>query len=289
MSESTILFRDALQAVYGPLDWLPMGGGDIHRFHVPGDRSGSTNGWYVLFLDGVASGSFGSWKVGSTSTWCSREPADAREAEQIRERIEVARRQRAAEQERRHQAAAGQANRWWRGSRPADPAHPYLVRKGVPPYTLRQREDDLLVPLYLDGCLVNLQRISAEGDKRFLYGGRINGVYSPLGAVSTDTRLVICEGWATAATLHQSGYSVAAAMNAGNLRPAAVRLRARYPGNPLLIAGDDDRTTDGNPGRAAANVAAAAVSAEVAFPEWPEDAPADLTDFNDLANWRARP
>jgi putative DNA primase/helicase len=29
-----------------------------------------------------------------------------------------------------------------------------------------------------------------------------------------------------------------------------------------------------------------AVGAEVAFPEWPKGAPDDLTDFNDLANWK---
>ena len=75
-------FRDALQMVYGPLDWLPEPDGGIHRFHVPGDKADTLNGWYVLYLDGIASGAFGSWKAGSAHTWCSREPLDAREAEQ---------------------------------------------------------------------------------------------------------------------------------------------------------------------------------------------------------------
>jgi len=86
MTDATILFRDALQAVYGPLDWLPEPDGAIHRFRVPEDKPGSLNGWYVLYLDGIASGAFGSWKAGGASTWCSREPVDAREAAQIRER-----------------------------------------------------------------------------------------------------------------------------------------------------------------------------------------------------------
>ena len=87
-------FRDALQMVYGPLDWLPEPDGGIHRFNVPGDKAGTLNGWYVLYLDGIASGAFGSWKAGSAHTWCSREPLDAREAEQVRQRIEQAKRQR---------------------------------------------------------------------------------------------------------------------------------------------------------------------------------------------------
>ena len=38
MTDATILFRDALQAVYGPLDWLPEPDGAIHRFRVPEDK-----------------------------------------------------------------------------------------------------------------------------------------------------------------------------------------------------------------------------------------------------------
>ena len=61
-----ILFRDAMQSVLGPLDWLPIPDGDIQRFHVPDDNPGTRNGWYVLFLDGIACGVFGSWKVGGS-------------------------------------------------------------------------------------------------------------------------------------------------------------------------------------------------------------------------------
>jgi putative DNA primase/helicase len=287
MTEATILFRDALQSVYGPLDWIPEPDGAIHRFRVPEDKPGSLNGWYVLYLDGIASGAFGSWKAGGASTWCSREPVDAREAAQIRERVELARRQREAEQRQRHERTAAKANHLWRNARRASPDHPYLVAKGVRSYGLRQRGAELLVPLYLDGRLVNLQRIAPDGGKRFLFGGRIKGTYSPLGIIQPGAVLCICEGWATGASLHQhGGYAVAAAMNAGNLMPAAMGLRSRYPAQPIVVAGDDDRLTEGNPGRAAANAAAAAVGGEVAFPDWPDNAPESLTDFNDLANWK---
>ncbi|MQT30657.1 toprim domain-containing protein [Pseudomonas helleri] len=288
MTDATILFRDALQSVYGPLDWLPEPDGDIHRFRVPDDKPGSLNGWYVLYLDGIASGAFGSWKSGGTSTWCSREPVDAREAAQIRERVEQARRQREAEQHQRQQTAAEKANRWWSHARRADPGHAYLVAKGVRSYGLRQRGADLLIPLYLDGRLVNLQRIAPDGGKRFLPGGRVKGTYSPLGIIEPGSVLCICEGWATAASLHQhGGYTVASAMNAGNLKPVALALRARYPDTEIIIAGDDDRQTAGNPGRTAAHAAAVAAGCLVTFPEWPANAPEHLTDFNDLANWSA--
>lgn len=287
MTDATILFRDALQSVYGPLDWLPVPDGAIHRFRVPEDKVGSLNGWYVLYLDGIASGAFGSWKSGGASTWCSREPVDAREAEQVRQRIDQARHQREAERLQRQQEAAEWANRWWRHARRADPDHAYLVAKGIRGHGLRQRGDELLVPLYSAGLLVNLQRIAPDGGKRFLAGGKVKASYSPLGNIIAGKPLAICEGWATGATLHQDGgYTVATAMNAGNLLPVALALRAKYPQQEIIIAGDDDRLTLGNPGRAAANAAGAATGALVAFPEWPAGAPAALTDFNDLANWR---
>ena len=285
MTDATILFRDALQTIYGQLDWLPVPDGDIHRFRVPDDKPGTLNGWYVLYLDGIASGAFGSWKAGGTHTWSSREPHNNCEAEQVRQRIEQARRQRETEQHKRQLKAANLAQRWWRDARRAGPGHAYLIAKGVRPHGLRQRGDELLVPLYAGGVLANLQRIAPDGGKRFLFGGRIKGTYSPLGRITPGKPLCICEGWATGATLHESGYTVACAMNAGNLKPVALALRAEYHTTEIIIAGDDDRLTEGNPGRTAANAAAAVVGGLVTFPEWPADAPLDLSDFNDLAAW----
>lgn len=285
MTDATIFFRDALQSVYGPLDWLPVPDGTIHRFHVPGDKTGTLNGWYTLFADGIASGAFGSWKAGGTNTWSIREPRSNREFEQVRQRIEQARNQREAEQHQRQLKAANLAQRWWRDARRADPDHPYPIAKGVRPHSLRQRGDDLLVPLYSGGVLVNLQRIAPDGGKRFLFGGRIKGSYSPLGRIKPGKPLCICEGWATGATLHESGYTVACAMNAGNLKPVALALRTEYHQIEIIIAGDDDRRTKGNPGRMAANAAAVASGGLVTFPEWPANAPDTLSDFNDLAAW----
>ena len=286
--DGVIAFRDAMQNTFGLLDWLPIADGSIHRFHVPGDKTGTRNGWYLLFADGIASGCYGSWKASTSHTWSSREPANTAEAEQVRQRVEQARRQRQAEQHQRQQSAAEYANRLWRDARRADPEHPYLTRKGLRTHGLRQRGDALLVPLSRDGVLVNLQRIYLDGSKRFLSGGMVKGCCSTLGAITAGQPLYICEGWATGASIHEeTGAAVACAMNAGNLRPAALALREKHPHASIIIAGDDDRQTEGNPGRTAANAAAVAVGGLVVFPLWPQDAPADLTDFNDLANWRA--
>ncbi len=279
---------EAMQAALGQLDLVPVADGAIHRFHVPGDRAGTNNGWYVLFADGIACCCFGSWKAGEVHHWSSREPIDHLEAQLVRQRIEQARRQREAEQHQRQQAAAEYANRLWRDARHADPGHPYLIAKGCRPHGLRQHGDLLLVPLYHAGQLVNLQRIGSDGGKRFMSGGRVKGCYSPIGIIAAGQPLYICEGWATGATIHaETGSAVACAMNAGNLLPTGQRLQRQHLDAVLIVAGDDDRLTEGNPGKTAAIKAAAALGCGLVLPPWPADAPLALTDFNDLANWRA--
>lgn len=188
-------------------------------------------------------------------------------------------------QEEKNLAAARQASQLWKMAKPADPLHTYLLAKGVQPYLLRQLgQGRLLVPLCDDGRLVNLQIITPDGGKRFLTGGRVQGCYTPLGKFSDGCRLYVCEGWATGATLHNNtGSPVVCAMNAGNLKSVAVAMRERYGSTlDLVIAGDDDRKTIGNPGKLAANQAARATDARVVFPEWPAEAQSDLSDFNDL-------
>lgn len=292
MSDPVILFREAMAATFGPLDFLPIPDGQIHRFRVPGDRAGSRNGAYALYLDGIASGWFGSWKDGVWQPWSSRKPADHLEADMIAKRIEQARRQREAEQRQRQQVAAAEAVGLWTVAGPAAPDHPYLVRKGCQPHALRQLGDMLLVPVYLGRQLVNLQRIHLDGTKkRFLPGGQVTGCYSPLGRLEKGQRIFVCEGWATGATIHEyNGAAVACAMYAGNLFAVGDRLRLAYPDNPLVIAGDDDRKTEaegkGNRGRTAAIKAADALGCALVFPKWSGDEPLELSDFNDLRQWR---
>lgn len=288
MADPVILFRSELEAAFGPLDLMPKPDGCIHRFHVPGDRAGSHNGWYVMHLDGIACAAFGSWKAGGSRTWSSRKPADPFEVDLIARRIAQARHQREAEQHQRQQAAAVEAIGLWTVAAPADPDHPYLIRKGCQPHALRQLGDVLLIPLYLGRQLVNLQRIHPDGSKRFMSGGRVKGCYSPIGRLERGQPIYICEGWATGATIHEAkGTAVACAMNAGNLFAVGDRLRRVYPDSPLIVAGDDDRQTEGNPGRTSAERAAADLGAVgVVFPPWSGEEPLALSDFNDLRQWR---
>ncbi len=283
-------FLDVMQAAFGPLAFLPIADGRIHRFHAPGDRPGSKNGAYQLFPDGIVSGWYGTWKdAGNWHNWSSRQPATPLEVEQVRQRSEQAKQQREAELKNNQQEAAEKALQLWRDAFPADANHPYLVAKGCQPHDLRQLGQMLLVPLYHEGQLVNLQRIFSNSDKRNLAGGMVTSCYSPLGIIKPGQPLYICEGWATGASIHEeTGAAVACAMSAGNLLPVGWYLRQRYPDAVLIIAGDDDRTKEGNPGRTAATKAAAALGCRLVLPQWSDDAPLELSDFNDLRKWRGK-
>ena len=168
-----------------------------------------------------------------------------KEIQLVEQRIEYAKQQREEAQARQHIKAADKAGRIWCGAQPAQADHPYLLRKGIKPHRLRQSGDTLLVPLYADGLLMNLQRIYPNGAQRFPAGGKVKGCYSPIGRLELGEPLYIAEGWATGASIHEeTGCAVACAMSAGNLLNVGRQLQRYYPESILIIAGDDDRKSE---------------------------------------------
>lgn len=204
------------------------------------------------------------------------------EREAYKRRMDAMRQQHDAEQRERQAAAASIAAVRWAAAKPVQ-AHPYLERKAVMAHGLRLEGDMLLIPLRDSaGTLMSLQTIAADGTKRFVPGGRTRGCYHAIGRPAG--RLVVAEGYATGATIHEdTGQAVAVAFNAGNLLPVAQALRGKYPGMELVIAADDDWQTDGNPGLTAARKAAQEVGALLAVPDFTglDRGPKD-SDFNDL-------
>lgn len=207
-----------------------------------------------------------------------RERAERSKAEQAR--IEAA-----------HARAAAEAAALWEQASDQGES-PYLSRKGVAPYGVRFAPGGwLLVPVRdAAGTLCNLQRIAPEPpagdgpDKLFLKGGRKAGCWHWCGTPEDAPVLIVAEGYATAASVHQAtGRPVAVAFDAGNLAPVARVLRKKYPDALIVVAGDDDRDTEArtgtNPGRVKATAAARAVRGLAVFPE---PLPEGGSDFNDL-------
>ena len=81
--------------------------------------------------------------------------------------------------------------------------------------------------------------------------------------------MLLCEGFATGATLHQAtGHATAACFSAGNLLSVAKVLRGKFPELRLVLCADNDAHTPGNPGLTKAREAARAVGGLLAFPRF---------------------
>lgn len=256
--------------------------GKLHRFHVTGDKPGSKNGWYVFYSREVPAGAYGSWKSGVKGTWCikNRNSMTTSEKQLFKQRMFQARKEREAEEQKRRNAARDKAQMLWEAAPYAPDTHPYLVMKGVKSHDLKAYNGALLLAMQdANDTIRSLQFIYADGTKRFLPGGRKTGCFFLIGDLTS--KLLICEGYATGASLHEAtGYGVAVAFDAGNLKPVARGLKAKYPQLELVICADNDLSTNGNPGVTKAREAALDVGGAIAIP--PIDG-----DFNDLMQMEA--
>jgi putative DNA primase/helicase len=260
----------------GPAEPIASGlaSGKLIRFNVKGDRPGRRNGWAVLHLDGRPAGAFGSYKAGVSERWRAGaterlSPVERRERRLAWEKVRADRNAAIA---REWDSTAARATALHAAAGEPDPAHPYLVKKRITGEGMRQAGDALLVPMRDElGRVWNVQRIFANGDKRFLKGGRITGLYWLCG--EPDAALCIGEGVGTMARVRgATGHAVVAAFAEKNLEPVSRLVAAQYPGLDLIVCADDDAHLVDHPnikrnvGLDAAHAAAAAVGARVAVP-----------------------
>lgn len=266
----------------------PKASGRFERFDTPDKPKGNANGWYRIHTPQAAS--FGIWHLDVAETVTLAGPSDPEAAAQARLDAMRERERRDRERQQYQAQAAEKARGWWVQAAPADPGHPYLAGKQLPPLNLRQRGDMLLMPLFFEGALVNLERIFPDGSKRPLQGGRVKGVASLIGDLAGAERVLVAEGWSTAAALQEAmGCPVVVARNADNLAPVARRLRQRLPEVAITICGDDDWHLPAqglaNKGRVAARHAALAIDATLLMPSFCEGCET-CTDFADVRQCR---
>jgi putative DNA primase/helicase len=287
-------FRQAIIENIGYAPSVIKLSGKMERFASNGKQR-DLSGWYVLHLHGdFAVGAFGCWRSGIKQTWHSangsQRLSDAEWA-QLRKLIAAERAKTATEQAEKAAQAQREAVARWTTSHAADPMHPYLMRKRVGAHGIRQAGNLLLIPLCdLDGTLHSLQTIAPNGEKRFLAGTPKRGLFCLVGATLTHPQGVyLCEGFATGASLHEAyGLPVLVAFDAGNLLPVASRYHAAYPHTPLTVCADNDRKTPHNVGLTKARELVATLpKVGLIVPEFPDNAPLNLSDFNDLTVFTA--
>ena len=280
-------FRDAMRDAGIPTDKEITADGKLHRVHVEGDKTGTRNCWYVLHDGNHPAGAFGCNKRGISGKWRANQKRE-RLTEHDRTQIEAACKARAMEQERGYSDAAAIGERILQRATGDASQQAYIARKGVRPHGVKVNEHrSLVIPIYssVDGQLQSVQFIDSNGNKKMLTGGRVTGGCFPFSDVpyfwvNAESRLGVCEGWATGATLAESLPTTAifAAFSAGNLGNVATALRARFTTAQITVFGDNDVS---GTGQKYAIDAAVDVNGFVAIPPIPG------CDWNDVSARRA--
>ena len=264
--------------------------GEIQRFHVRGEKRGSSNGWYIFnSTHNVCRGVFGNWRTGEYFKWSSTSAdrisvQDLYLSNQAIKKQAVARAKRALADQR---AAADRAKKKFEEAKPVLNSHPYLVRKNIPPVDARQIGENLVVPIYgMPEQIVNLQYISPAGGKWFEKGASKKRCYGKLGRSVTDDAW-LCEGYATAVSLHlETDQTVFWGIDANNLVPVAEKLKHLYQNVSFTVCADNDRfhSCGRNVGLIAAEKAQLVFSSgSILIPNF-KCAHAKCTDFNDWVN-----
>lgn len=154
---------------------------------------------------------------------------------------------------------------------------PYTEIKRVEPLSARAYGRTLIVPMYdnMEGGIVNYQSIEADGKKRFPFGGKKQGCWHVIGQIDPTRPIVICEGWATGASIHMAtGSAVVVGFDKDNMLPVAKWMRGHYTNTPIVIAGDNDISGAGQV--AAEKIRKTVSGVQVVLPPEPG------ADFNDL-------
>jgi len=253
--------------------------GEIHRFQLSDEHRGKKSGWYVIIDNSFVS--FGSWKGDKFTVKLKHNSNSIKwDKSDITKKIKEADQKRELD----HQHAALSAWEIWDSSIECH-SHIYLSDKKVIAHGLRANNGNLLIPLTNDiGQLSSLQFINSYGRKWFLKNGKIKGSLFNLGNILNASRVIISEGYSTAASLFDVTHlPQVVAFNANNLVETARVIRSKYPYIEIIIAADNDFMGKQNTGLIKGKEAARIVNGELIFPKFLSN---DLgSDFNDFVNF----
>jgi phage/plasmid primase-like uncharacterized protein len=262
-------FREKLrQAGLVPPDGIDASG-KLVRIRVDGKSAAKKDGWYCYHGDGIPAGAWGDWHDGPDGwkTWCACDVGDLSPSEYSahKARIDAARAQRSEAEKQRRKDAQDEAIRIWDDAKPCE-SHPYLTKKAIRAHGAREYKGRLVIPIRDgEGQIHSVEFIDPNGGKIFLPGGRKSGCWYGLG--EPGDVICVAEGFATAASIAEcTGHFVACAFDCGNLASVAKQLREKHPTAKIIICGDDDQKTSGNPGKTAAAKAAKESGSLVAMP-----------------------
>lgn len=167
---------------------------------------------------------------------------------------------------------------------------PYLKRKNISQQkgTYIDSDGTLIIPMVGErGFIWNYQRITTEGNKYFLTGGRISGCYHIIQSGTSNT-IFIGEGYTTCISVSMAFKeqskrpTVICGFNSGNLPHVCRAIRALHPQKKIIVLADNDQWKEKNTGILTAQKCGEAfvtpqfdLESEIVLSSKP-------TDFNDL-------
>ncbi len=284
---------------------LPVMDGALHRVPTKADKKGVKSGVYKAFLDGQPAGWYRDYRSGDTEVtrwvFSGGDNIDPLARLHLKAQAQQNREDRARAQAQQYNRQAGYASRYV-SHLPQATTSPYLTRKGVTaaPGVRINPGGELVIPFSnAQGKIRTYQRIPETGgkDARLLKDAEKTGNWFTLGSPVNGQPLLFAEGYATAASLHEStGLPVLMCIDAGNLIAVGQNARTIWPDSPFIFCADNDHHLQNpqtgepeNKGVLSAIKAAELSGGEVIIPAFTEDEKAQkLTDFNDLDTARGR-
>lgn len=261
----------------------------IVRFAAPGKPKSNRSAWAKLCIDGTILA--GNWATGETlAIRPDTDHLSDVERQQRAEAIQAAQAKQKALEAKQFEQTRLKAIALWQSAGEVF-EHTYLGRKKINPHGVRFLKsvqgltNALIIPVYDAGNknrLQSLQFVDEAGNKRFLKGGRKKAGFYPVSDHLDQGRIVICEGFATGATLVEYYFpddTVLCAFDAGSLEAVAVAFRKQFPKREMIIAGDNDHEAKFNTGLMKGRQAALVAKAEFIYPHFHDGETG--SDFND--------
>lgn len=258
--------------------------GEVHRFET--GKKGQKDGFYALHPGKISFGLIGDWRTDQEEKWCSVSEATLTpgQYQDLKEKREAIQQKVGEEKKLRQNKAQEEVNEIVKNAGFCPPDHSYLKAKRIKSHGFLFDGKSMIIPMFDGKETTSLQRISEDGKKMFYPGGKIKGCCFYIGTLQDGKPILMAEGVATGATLHEAtGLPVAVAFNAGNLPAVARNLKDMCPNHEIIVCADDDWKTEHNPGVTKARAAAEIANGRMIKPEFGPNRKEGDTDFNDLA------
>lgn len=306
ISELEAAFLDFMREVgLPPADFSELAfDGRKHRYSIDGaDRKAKNkHGEMKVYPDEWPSGYVHDYKNDLHYTWSMYKKGEHRrtefdDEEYRKKRREEQEKRSAEEKAEKAEAVRNAARKWDAATAPKEGAglHPYLKRKGLRGYYgAKVLDKKIVIPIRsVSGALMSVQTIDSDGAKMFVKhapmrggffalerGGDTSGRVKPEAAGSN--MIFLAEGFATAATIHEAtGLRVLVCFDCHNMVTVADDVRRSGYIGRVIIAADNDRGSEGNPGLSAAEKIREEFGYVYVYPDFADGEKG--TDWNDYA------